>query len=446
MERLKMAIHKLAPRFIETVRKDGLYGDGGGLWLQVRSSGRARSWIFRYVMHSKARVMGLGPLDTIGLAEARERARACRQQVHDGIDPLDARKERQVAAQIEAASHVTLRVAAQEYMDRNASSWAPSTACQAERMIRTYLYQSLGDLPVHAINVGHVHAVLKPIHETKPPTSKTVRMYLEGILAWATAREYRKGDNPATWSGPISTLLPNVKKIHSPTHLAALPFNETGKFVADLRAHREGWSGTERPVPAYILEFIILILTAVRKHQAVFAKWNEIDFEARVWTCQPPRTKAGKKTGKPHIIFLNAPAMEILRAMRGLQEKEGTGGEYVFVHRRTVHHLASRHVHWTGRTFSCEAINRFLGYAFQRPDLTVHGFRTTFRSWAAENGHDEHAAEMALDHVVGNAVRNIYARDATLAEKRRHLMDAWGADCDRPERLDGKIIPMRSAK
>ncbi len=258
-----MAIHKLAPRFIETVRKDGLYGDGGGLWLQVRSSGRARSWIFRYVMHSKARVMGLGPLDTIGLAEARERARACRQQVHDGMDPLDARKERRVAAQIEAASHVTLRVAAQEYMDRNASSWAPSTACQAERMIRTYLYPSLGDLPVHAINVGHVHAVLKPIHETKPPTSKTVRMYLEGILAWATAREYRKGDNPATWSGPISTLLPNVKKIHSPTHLAALPFNEIGKFVADLRAHREGWSGTERPVPAYILEFIIL--TAVRK-------------------------------------------------------------------------------------------------------------------------------------------------------------------------------------
>ena len=197
-------------------------------------------------------------------------------------------------------------------------------------------------------------------------------------------------------------------------------------------------------MPAYLLEFVIL--TAVRMKQAVLAKWSEIDFETGIWICPPPRTKTGKKTGKPHTIFLNAPAIAILKTMQIMQKNEGTAGEYVFVHRRTFDVRARQHVHMTGKTFSCDAPTVFLHRVLHRRDITSHGFRTTFKSWARQNGFDEIASEMALDHAVGNAVSEIYGRQAEMIERRRFLMDAWGAYCDRPEPLDAKVIMIRAVK
>ncbi|HWN50265.1 MAG TPA: site-specific integrase [Xanthobacteraceae bacterium] len=451
--KIKMAINKLTARFVETVKKNGTYGDGGGLSLQVGSSGQAKSWIFRYVTHgSKPRMMGLGSFNTIGLAEARDRARECRQQVHDGIDPIEAREESQVAVRLEAHRKKTFQECAEEWFNAHESSWAPLTARFIQARLDKHVNSKIGSLPVHLVDEDRVHEVIKPLWQARSQdpkqagisTAKELLQYIKRILDFATVKKYRKGNNPAAWSS-ISALLPDAKKILTPKHHAALPFREIGPFMAELRASRDArFSGAERPMPAYLLEFIIL--TAVRIGEAILAKWDEIDLEARVWTCPAQRTKTGKRSGKPHEVFLNAPAMQILRAMQAMQEQEGTAGEYVFVHRLTRDPRARQHVHMTGKTFHHEAPSVFLRGRLQRPDLTTHGFRTTFRSWARQNGFDHIASEMALDHAVGNTVSEIYARQADMIEQRRLLMDAWGAYCDRPEPLDAKIIPMRSAK
>jgi integrase len=439
-----MAIHKLTPRKVENAKKDGLYGDGGGLALQVRNDGRAKSWIFRY----RGKWMGLGSLDTFSLAEARERARICRQQLADGLDPLQARKDQRVAAQLEASKSKTVQECAREWMDAHTAGWTAFTAREIERRISKYVIPKIGSLPVHLVDEGHVHEALNPIwgKGKKTPTADLTRQHLEAIIDWATAKKYRRGDNPASWSGPISTLLPAAKKIHKPTHHPSLPYQEVGRFIADLRALRENRSGQGAdPLTPYLIEFVIL--TAVRKQQALFATWPEIDLAARMWTCPAAKTKTGHMTGEAHKVFLSPQAIRILEKMRELQEEDGTNGDgtgYVFVHRTTRRPGQGRIM--TGKPFSIHTMKAFLHRAMKRTELTMHGFRTTFKSWAVDTNQDEIAGEMALDHRIGNSVRNIYARDAGKLEQRRLLMDAWGAYCDRTEPLPADVIPFRQAK
>jgi len=326
-----MAIHKLTASFVQSVNTKGMYPDGGGLYLQVGPGGRAKSWIFRYNLvdarpkaerqgtadteaeikrqqekecgeqgNRRDRQMGLGPVHTIDLAEARNRARRCREMLLDGVDPLEQRKSDRLARKLTEAKNKTFADCADEYEKRNEKEWVPSTKRAAERLIRMYLRKALvllnprscstssasdavklGDLPVNVIGVPQVEEVLQPLYETKPATALKVQSHLEGILSWAIAKEYRIGPNPAAGKGPIKELLPSLRG-RKVKHHAALPYREIGTFMAFLRnfrpKDREGNTETEESLNALLLQFIIL--TAVRTREARGARWGEFNLEA----------------------------------------------------------------------------------------------------------------------------------------------------------------------
>ena len=394
-----MAIYRLNPRFVETVKAKGKYADGGGLYLQVGDDGRAKSWIFRY----GARQMGLGALHTIGLAEARERARKCREQRNDGIDPIDARKTEREAQRLKAEKQVTFETCVfggfagngdevDGWIKRNEESWWPSTLYNIKCVCRKHLIPVLGKLPVSATNVDLAEFVLVPIWRTA--TGLKAAGYLEEILDWATAKDFRQGPNPGSLKGALGLRLSWYS--HKSVSHPFIPYQEIGAFMAKLRALPVRG---ERPSPTAYTPFeagkavgrdssIILdainagkiiairtktgffiepaelhkvyppindmdpkrrcilsyamdfnILTAVRSHQifgkrvvpeAGRLKWEEIDWDNKVWNCPAPRTKSKKL----HEIALSDDAIAILKTMREHQKEDGINSEYVFVHPR----------------------------------------------------------------------------------------------------------------
>jgi Arm DNA-binding domain/Phage integrase central domain len=277
-----MAIHRLKPNFIETVTRAGKYPDGDGLYLRVGEGGGAKSWIFRY---SRSRFgksgeaeMGLGPTHTIGLHDAREMARECRQQLHRGIDPMEARKADRIAKQLEAAKQVTFEFCAEEYraFKVKTKQWSsPKTVKLGEFLIREYLNPELGKLPITMIDHLRLHQVLKPIKEKTPATFHKVHVHLVAILDRANAFGYRTGDNPASMKGPLGVLLDGAA--HEEKHHASLPYQEISTFMQDLRAFRATNIGCRESVPAYLLQFIIL--TAVRTAEARAMRWDEIKWQ-----------------------------------------------------------------------------------------------------------------------------------------------------------------------
>jgi hypothetical protein len=230
---------------IARLTESGRYSDGHGLYLQVISPTN-RSWLLRYERNGRGeRWMGLGPLHTIDLNQARERARKARQQLLDGIDPLDARKAQRAAQALEAARTITFEKAAQAYFDAHERGWK-NTKHRAQFLstLKTYAYPKIGKLPVAEIDVGLVLKVIEPIWQDKTETANRVRGRIEAVLDWATVRGYRKGDNPARWKGYIENVLPSRNKIQKANHHAALPFADLPEFMAAL-CQREG--GRDKP-------------------------------------------------------------------------------------------------------------------------------------------------------------------------------------------------------
>jgi integrase len=441
-----MAVHKLTPRLAATVTKKGMYADGGGLYLQVGEDGKSKSWIFRYHVEGRGdRQMGLGPLHTIGLAEARERARQAREQRKDGIDPIEARKAERRTQEQKAARQVTFRTCAEQWVERNSVKWEPTTLRDIKRRIEMYLYPTLGDLPVSAINVDLAEAAIKPIWETMSVTAESARQHLEGILDWGSANDYRKGDNPARLRGPLGIRLKPFASVHTVKPHRSLPYQKIGKLIELLRTYRHKGTG-KRLLTSYILEFIIL--TAVRLDQARTLRWADIDWDNKVWKCE--KHKRSKETKQPHIIPLSKTAMAILEQLQALQLMENIDSEYVFVHglpsdpsRPYRKKIAKKP--YLGNMVSKAGILRLLQQTLGLPNLTVHGFRSTFKSWAIDHDWPEIDSEMALAHGVGSEMSQLYGRDAKRLEPRRRLMEAWAEYCNRSEPLDAKIIPMRTA-
>ena len=448
-----MAIHRLKPAFIDKATRAGMYADGGGLYLQVGEGGGAKSWVFRYSRTRFGKLgeahMGLGPVHTIGLHDARELARQCRVKILRGTDPMEERKSDRLAKQLEAAKQVTFKFCAEDYCTHKLRTWSPATARAAARRIRVYLYPKLEKLPIAAIDHIQVEQVIKPLWEKKPPTATLVRMYLEAILDRAKAKGYRIGDNPASLKGPLGVLLPAIGEIHTVKHHASLPYHEIGTFMVSARAYKAPNLINGIAVTGELLQFIIL--TAVRIRQAQEMRWEEIDWDNRLWTCPWQRTKSGKKTKRDHLVPLSEPALAILKKMQALQHEDSIQSEYVFVHNRPRDNeqlgrrLRRGGRDLAGKIISPEGIVRFLQESLARKDLTVHGFRSTFSAWANDLGRNREAIEMALDHVIGNEVERIYARNATRLEQRRKLMDEWAEYCGRIEPLPGDVIPFRQA-
>lgn len=413
----KMTALKVAA--IARAKAPGYYGDGGGLFLQVSRFGTA-SWVFRYRVAGRLREMGLGSFDTIGLADARERARKAREQRLDGIDPIEQRKAVRLAAGLDAAKVVTFKECARRYITAHQPAWRnPKHAAQWGTTLETYVYPEFGNLAVQAVDVGLVLKAIEPIWTTKPETASRVRGRVESILDWATARGYRTGENPARWRGHLDKLLPAPSKAKRAArqvkgqgeHHAALPYGEISAFLAELRG-QEG-------IAAGALEFAIL--TAARTGEVIGARWAEIDTAEQLWTIPAERMKSGRE----HRVPLSAPALAIVEKMAAIRS-----GDFVFLGGKE------------GRPLSNMALLMLLR-RMKRGDLTAHGFRSTFRDWAAERtGFPAEVAEMALAHVVGDKVEAAYRR-GDLFQKRRQLAEAWGKFCAAPVPA-GKVVPMRA--
>jgi integrase len=400
------AINRLTARAVETKRNRGHYADGGGLVLQISKWG-TKSWIFRYQRDGRERHMGIGPVHTLSLIEARERARECRRLLLDGRDPIDERTAERRRRQIEAARAMTFTQCAEAYIAAHQAGWTNRKhRTQWSSSVEAYAFPVMGDLPVAAIDTALVMKCLEPMWKAKPETAKRVRGRIEAVLDWAAVRGFRSSENPARWRGHLDKLLPAPGKVRATSHFPAIAWTDLAAFMADLRACE--------PISARALEFTIL--TAARTGEAVAARWSEFDLAAKTWTIPAARMKAKRD----HRVPLSPRVLEILSDIPRHSEK----------------------VFDLGNSALLNALKRM-----GRADLTVHGFRSTFRDWAAETtAYPNHVVEMALAHLVSDKVEAAYRR-GDLLEKRRRLMEEWARYCGRPSAAhsDAKVTSLRGA-
>ena len=412
---MSRALHRLTAVAVRNLREAGRYPDGGGLYLQITPAG-ARSWIFRYRVERRERQMGLGPLAMVSLAQAREKARLARGLRHNGEDPLGGRKGRRPRIACSAARGPTFQEAMAAYIETHKAGWRNAQHVQQwSNTLQTYAAPYFGDKPLAAITTADVLAALQPIWLTKTETASRVRGRIETILNWGAAQGYRDGQNPARWKGHIEMILPAKSKVAKVTHHAALDYRQIAAFMTHL--------SVEAGVGVQALRFTIL--TAARTGEVIGADWREIDFDNRVWTIPATRMKAGRE----HRVPLSGPAMEILAQRRqawwdiearryrrkGEPQVAGPTGP-VFCGRRAGKALSAA---------SMLMVLQRMGWG----ELTCHGFRSTFRDWAAEETEvSTEVVEMALAHTIANKVEASYRR-GDLLEKRRALMERWAEAC-----------------
>ncbi|MBX9453609.1 MAG: integrase arm-type DNA-binding domain-containing protein [Mesorhizobium sp.] len=407
---------------IATLNEPGRYRDPEtrGLYLQVGRTG-TKSWLLRYELNGRERFHGLGSLDDFGLKEARERARAARQKIADGIDPIEVKRAERAARAAEAAKTVTFEEAARKYYEQNEPRWRNrKAAAQFLSTLEEYVFPVFKDASVADVDTPLVLKALEGVHPKHPgktlwmaipETANRVRGRIENVLNWATTRGYREGENPARWRGHLQNVLPSRGQIQRVEHHPAMLYSELPAFMADLSA-RDG-------VAAKALEFTVL--TAARTGEVIGATWDEIDLDGKVWTVPAGRMKASKE----HRVPLSDRACKVLRSLP--REKDNS---FVFIGARAsgLSNMAMASV-----------LKRM-----ERNDVTVHGFRSTFRDWAAERtGYQNHIVEMALAHTIGSAVERAYRR-GDMFEKRTRLMNDWSQYCANPAQV-GKVVPMRSA-
>jgi integrase len=380
--------------------KTSLLCDGGGLWLQIGAGKDGqinRSWIFRYAaaetkvsrtgrQYRRERQMGLGPLYTVGLAEAREMAREARLLVRQGKDPLDEKDAARAAARAVQAKRRTFAEVAEAYLRKNEDGWKSAMhRFQWRATLRDNILPVLGRMDVEAIDTEAVLRVLEPIWTVIPETASRIRGRIETVLDFAG----RNDANPARWKGHLEHKLAKRNKARTVKHLPALPYDEMGRLMVELRA-LDG-------VPARALEFTILCAT--RTNETVGARWSEFDLEQRLWIIPAVRTKRDKE----HRVPLSDAAFAIVKAMAAMRRDHRVFPIKEHEMRRCLHET--------------------------RPGITVHGFRATFRSWAGGcTMHPRDVCETALGHSIGSAVEQSYQRDALVA-KRRVLMADWADFC-----------------
>jgi integrase len=410
-------IERLSVLKVERVNKPGMYADGGGLYLRVTTEG-AKNWVLRYMLDRRPRWMGLGPLALYGLQEARARALDARRKRHDGVDPIEARRAERAQQRLDAAKALTFKECAESYIASHRAGWRNDKhKYQWSATLSTYAYPAIGTLPVQAVDTALVLKVLEPIWTVKPETAGRVRQRIESILDVAKVRGYRDGENPARWRGHLDKLLPARSKVRAVEHHAALPYAQLPALLASLR-EREA-------VSARALEF--LILTAGRTGEVIGARCGEIDLLDKIWTVPAARMK----THRDHRVPLSARAVAILQAM---QEARDGDNAFVFPGPRP------------GKPLSNVALLRLLE-RMGLNDLTVHGFRATFKTWASElTSSQNEIVEASLAHTIGGRVEQAYRR-GDLFEKRRRLVQQWAAFClNAPaQERRGNVTPLRGS-
>jgi integrase len=403
------AAEKLSATKVAKLKAPGRYGDGRGLWLHVGPNG-TKSWVLRYMRHGTAREMGLGPLHAVSLADARDLARTARRRlIVDGLDPIDWRKAHQAKSRIAMVRGITFKEAADRYIAAHEASWKNAKHREQWRAtLNTYADPVIGKVSIAAVDTALVLKILEPIWTTKSETASRLRGRIEAILDWATARDYRSGDNPARWGGHLKKLLPEKTKLRRVKHHPAMPYADLPAFVAELR-RQEG-------VSARALEF--LILTATRTGEVIGARNGEFNFTDKVWTIPGERMKAGRE----HRVPLGARALEILAEL----PREGN---FVFLGR------------FAGKPLSNMAMLELIREL--RPGFVPHGFRSSFRDWAYErSNYPREIVEAALAHATKDKTEAAYKRGDAL-EKRRRLMRDWERHCATLGAA-GVVVPLKS--
>lgn len=397
--------------------KPGRHHDGHGLHLQITSPTNA-SWLLRYQRHGREHWLGLGPVHTVSLADARVRAKAARLQLLDNIDPLEAKHAAKAAAKIAAARKLTFREAAEQYHKQNLSSWRSVQHAQQWLVsLQTYAYPAIGYMDVATIYTPDVLRVVEPIWHDKTVTADRVRNRIESVIDWAVVRGHRPpGTNPAAWKNHLDQVLPAVKKVAKVQHHPALAYAEVPAFMQALRL-QEG-------VAAKALEFTVL--TAARSGEVLGAKWDEIDLTNKVWTVPASRMKRERE----HRVPLAPAAIKLLR--NGARED---GNAHVFIGAKA------------GAGLSGMAFFRLLK-RMGRGDITTHGMRAAFSTWASEQtAHASATIEVSLAHSVGNETEKAYKRGDMIA-KRKQLMEAWAKFCaSKPVAAKSdNVVPIRGAR
>lgn len=370
--------------------------DGAGLYLRVGAPHRVRGglvqryWIAKMMFNGTRIEVGIGSAHEISLKEAREANEAMRVNARNGIDP----RNRKVVADPKGIP--TFAEAVDLYLKEKLKEFSnPKHVQQWQNTLQDYAVKpkgghGLGGKSVDTITADDVVRVLKPIWATKTETASRVRGRIEQVLAWATVKHHRKGDNPARWKGNLEFLLPKASKIKTVEHHEALPYQTLPAFITDLSARDS--------VSARALEW--LILTGVRSTEGREARWSEVDLDAGVWTIPAARMKMKVA----HRVPLSAQAVAVARRMQGLSDT---------------------HVFGTGKgPVSEAALRKLVQQTMKHPDLTLHGFRTTLRTWMQDAGTDYEVAETILAHKVGDSASQAYARGDYL-ERRREVMQSY---------------------
>ena len=396
---------------VAKVTQAGRYADGGGLYLWVKPDGR-KTWTFRWRdrVTSKLREAGLGSFTNqrVTLKQARDRADVYRDMVWNGLDPIAEKRNRIEEARAALANRMTFKDCATRYIDAHKASWrnAKHTA-QWSSSLNTYAAPIM-ELPVADIDDALVLQCLEPIWTTKTETASRVRQRIECVLDWAIARKYRSGENPARWRGHLDKLLPKPNKLKNIQHRPALDYRQAGVFMAKLR---EGHT-----LSACVLE--LQILTATRPGEAVGARWTEFDLDGKVWTIPAERTKANKE----HSIPLSPQAVALLKKLPKVSE-------FVF----------------PGVSLK-KAMTVDMGMKLLKQielGITAHGFRSTFRDWAADKtNYPREVIEMALAHRLKDKAEAAYFRSDLIA-KRARLMADWANYCDQLPGDSATVTPIR---
>jgi integrase len=382
-------INRLSARAVATITACGRHADGGGLYLSISPNGGKR-WTFLYRWRGKPTELGLGSARTVTLARARQLATQARDNLAEGINPKEARNR---------SGGTTFGECADQLLASMRPSWRSAKhAAQWQMTLNTYA-APLRPLSVDKINIEDVLSVVKPLWSHKPETASRVRGRIERVLDAAKARGLRIGENPARWRGHLDQLLPKRQRL-TRGHHAAMVYTDVPAFIGNLRTHE----GNAAPA----LEFAIL--TAARSGEVLGAQWEEFDLQRQVWTVPATRMKAGRE----HRVPLSRRAISILNAL-----SDSRSGNYVFPGDKR------------DRPLSVMALAMVLR-RMRIQNVTVHGFRSSFRDWAAEcTNFPNEVCEAALAHVIENKAEAAYRRGDLFA-KRRKLMEAWASYCNAP--------------
>jgi integrase len=358
--------------------------------------GGSKTWVLRYEHRKRERWMGLGSVEFVSLAQARERAFELRRQLkHDGVDPLERRRAAVVGARLASLKRGTFEEVARQYVEVRSTEWrGDGSRREWLSTLQRYAFPIMGSFSVASIDTALVHRVLHAVWTKKPHVGQRLRERIEAVLEFAKSMGMREGENPARWKGHLANVLPKANRTSRTKHHAALLLNEVPELMEELRA----MSG----IAARALEFTIL--TAARTGEARRARWSEFDLVARVWTIPAERMKGGVE----HRVPLPDRAMAILREL-----PREDASDVVFVGRSK------------GGFMNEDAMADALAKLRSKDTATVHGFRSSFRDWASERTNfQNHVVEMALAHRIPSAVERAYRR-GDLFDQRRRLMDAW---------------------